>query len=164
MSSGRSSVSPLAKALALLLLASATVLVLGVPSVTHATVEVYASCPNPSGTVGVPYSSSIVATVVGSPDLGYTVESFAGSPPPGLGLDSFGVVSGTPTLAGSSTFSVLVVSNADPSADAVIICNIVISPAIGAPEFPIATLGPLLVTALLFPALAVTRRRSSEPA
>ena len=57
----------------------------------------------PSGTVGVPYNQTITATGGTGP---YTF-SVSGSLPPGLSLSSSGALTGTPTTAGSSTFSII---------------------------------------------------------
>jgi hypothetical protein len=55
-----------------------------------------------TGTVGTPYNQTIIASGGTSP---YTF-SFTGTLPPGLSLNSSGVVSGTPTTAGSFNFTV----------------------------------------------------------
>lgn len=57
----------------------------------------------PSGTVGVAYSQTLTASDGSSP---YTFSVSSGSLPTGLSLSSSGVISGTPTDAGSSSFSV----------------------------------------------------------
>lgn len=57
----------------------------------------------PNGTVGAPYSTTLTATG-GSGTYGWSVS--AGTLPAGLSLSSAGVLSGTPTTAGTSTFSV----------------------------------------------------------
>lgn len=64
------------------------------------------TCPTGSGTVGVPYSSAVVASG-GTP--GYTFMISSGSLPPGLSLNtSTGAITGTPTAAGSFIFTVKV--------------------------------------------------------
>ena len=57
----------------------------------------------PNGVVGTPYSSTVSA-VGGTPPYSWSVVS--GSLPPGLALSSTGTISGTPTAAGSFTFTV----------------------------------------------------------
>ena len=60
----------------------------------------------PGGSVGIPYSTTLAA-IGGTP--GYEWIGLSGSPPPGintLGISS-GVLSGTPTLAGTYTFTIL---------------------------------------------------------
>jgi large repetitive protein len=58
----------------------------------------------PVGTVGVPYSHTFKADGGNGPPYTFTLQG--GSLPPGLSLSSGGVVSGTPTQAGSWTFGV----------------------------------------------------------
>jgi hypothetical protein len=60
----------------------------------------------PAATVGVPYSATLTATG-GIPPYTWTVIS--GSLPPGLSLSSAGVISGTPTTAGTYNFTVQVI-------------------------------------------------------
>jgi serine-aspartate repeat-containing protein C/D/E len=63
-------------------------------------------CPAKAGTVGAPYSSAIEVTGGVPP---YSFEIVSGSLPPGLNLNpTTGVISGTPTTAGSSSFNVKV--------------------------------------------------------
>ena len=57
----------------------------------------------PNGTVNAPYSQTITATGGTAP---YTFAVIAGAPPAGLTLSTAGVLSGTPTTAGSYTFTV----------------------------------------------------------
>jgi hypothetical protein len=57
----------------------------------------------PNGTLTVPYSQTITASG-GTAPITFTVTS--GTLPPGLALSSSGVVSGTPTAAGSFSFTV----------------------------------------------------------
>ena len=56
------------------------------------------------GTVGQPYSSGF--TVTGAPPPTVTLNPGTGDPPPGLALGSNGALTGTPTTAGSYTFTV----------------------------------------------------------
>jgi hypothetical protein len=60
----------------------------------------------PGGTVGSPYSVTLTAT---GGTLPYAWSVNAGSLPPGVTLSSAGVLAGTPTTAGSFTFSVNVI-------------------------------------------------------
>jgi uncharacterized repeat protein (TIGR03803 family) len=62
----------------------------------------------PSATVGAAYSQTLTA-VAGAPP--YTFAVTAGSLPAGLILSSAGLLSGTPTLAGSSSFTVTATDN-----------------------------------------------------
>ncbi|MCA3021819.1 MAG: putative Ig domain-containing protein, partial [Rhodocyclaceae bacterium] len=69
-------------------------LILSAPTIT--------SGPPPNGTVGVPYNFALSAT--GTPTPGWGT---SGSVPPGLSVDGItGVISGTPTTAGSFSFTV----------------------------------------------------------
>src|SRR5262245_58624713 len=61
----------------------------------------------PTGTVGTAYSQTLTAT--GSP--GPFTFSFSGALPPGLTLSQAGVISGTPTAAGSFSFTVQALDN-----------------------------------------------------
>lgn len=66
----------------------------------------------PAGTVGAPYSYAF--TVGGTPPVSAVVTS--GALPPGLGLSTAGALTGTPTVAGTFTFSIRA-SSAYGSAD-----------------------------------------------
>lgn len=71
------------------------------------------SGPSSTATVGTAYSSGVTAT--GTPDASYSVTT--GSLPSGLTLDSAtGAISGTPTAAGTSTFTIT--ASNDTSEDA----------------------------------------------
>jgi thermitase len=59
----------------------------------------------PGGTVGTPYSASLAASGGTTP---YTWSLASGTPPAGITLSSAGTLSGTPTTAGSATFTVRV--------------------------------------------------------
>ena len=60
----------------------------------------------PGGTIGTAYNQTITASPAGS----YTF-TFAGSLPTGLSLSSSGVLSGTPTTAGTSSFSIAAIGS-----------------------------------------------------
>jgi len=66
----------------------------------------------PAGTTGTAYSAIITGTG-GTP--GYTFAVTLGSLPPGLVLSPAGLISGTPTVAGTFSFSVTVTDSASPT-------------------------------------------------
>ena len=57
----------------------------------------------PDGTVNVPYAQSLTATGGISP---YVFAIWGGTPPPGLTLSRTGLLSGTPTVAGTFAFTI----------------------------------------------------------
>jgi large repetitive protein len=63
------------------------------------------ACPKGTAEVGLPYSSQIVATG----GTKYTYSISAGALPAGLALSTTGLISGTPTTAGTSGFTIKVV-------------------------------------------------------
>ena len=65
----------------------------------------------PVGTVGVSYSTTLAATGGVAP---YTWSVTSGNLPAGLSLSSAGVISGTPTASGVSTFTVQVADSESP--------------------------------------------------
>jgi len=67
----------------------------------------------PSGVLGSPYSFTLVASGGTTP---YTWMIATGSLPPGVGLSTAGVISGTPTNAGPSNFTVSVTDNGSRTA------------------------------------------------
>ena len=80
----------------------------GVPSVTitySAPAVTFSSGGPPGGTVGQPYSFQYTATSTSSLDT-VTFALTEGSVPPGLSWSSTGLLSGTPTAAGSFTYTV----------------------------------------------------------
>ncbi|MDR1537162.1 MAG: S-layer homology domain-containing protein [Clostridiales bacterium] len=88
----------------------------------------------PGGTVGEPYSQTLQAT--GSSPISWSLDG--GSLPQGLELSgSSGLISGTPSAAGSSTFSIKAMNSA--GSDAVEL-SIIVSPAASAPEITTASL------------------------
>jgi len=80
----------------------------------------------PHGIVGVLYGEQLSA--IGG-DLPYTWSLEAGALPPGLSLDQTGVISGTPTDVGSSTFTVQVIDSQSPPMTADQALTIVVDPA-----------------------------------
>ncbi|MGA3195469.1 MAG: Ig domain-containing protein, partial [Terriglobales bacterium] len=93
-------------------------------------------CPTATGTVGVAYSSSLVATGGVPP---YTFSITSGSLPPGLTLNpSTGAITGTPTTAGTFNFTAQVVDSRGTAAGTTTSsCSIMIAPA--APTLACAT-------------------------
>ena len=78
----------------------------------------------PDATVGVSYSRTLVASG-GRPDYGWLVES--GALPPGLSMSQSGTISGTPSTAGTSNFSLRVTdANGGSAARAL---TLIVSPA-----------------------------------
>src|SRR5947208_2108140 len=71
----------------------------------------------PAGTVGAPYSFTFTGAGGCGPALPYQFTIIGGSLPPGLGLALSGLVSGTPTQAGSYSFWVNLSDQNPPSAD-----------------------------------------------
>ncbi len=80
------------------------------------------SSPLPSGTVGVSYSGTLAASG-GAP--GYTWTTTGGALPSGLSLSSTGTISGTPTAAGTSNFTVKVTDSASATATKALSVNVV---------------------------------------
>jgi len=90
----------------------------------------------PAGQVGVAYSNQLAVTGGTSP---FTWSVSAGTLPPGLTLSTSGLLSGTPTTVGSSTFTVKVVDANNQSATQSV--TLVISGKPGVPAAPTATPG-----------------------
>ena len=76
------------------------------------TLTITTASPLPNATVGSAYSQTFVAIGGTSP---YTWSISAGAPPPGLALSAAGVLSGTPTQAGTFSFTVRVADAANAS-------------------------------------------------
>lgn len=90
----------------------------------------------PGGTVSAAYSQQLAASGGVAP---YTWSVTSGSPPAGLTLSTGGTLSGTPTAAGSSTFTVQVTDSSSASATKQF--NVTVNPA-SAPAPPAASPGP----------------------
>ena len=82
----------------------------------------------PAGTTGVAYSQQLVASGGSGGNTWEITPGTLGAPPAGLGLSSGGLISGTPTSYGTSTFSVTVVDNSNNSS-APVIFSLTINPA-----------------------------------
>ena len=70
----------------------------------------------PSGFVGTSYSQQLAAT--GGSGTGYAWSITSGAPPAGLSLSAAGLISGTPTTSGASSFSAKVTDSANNTATA----------------------------------------------
>jgi len=93
------------------------------------------------GTIGTPYSLQMTATV--SEPKTWSIVS--GQLPPGLNLDaSTGLISGTPTTAGTYSFQVLAKVNADSRSDTKWLTVVVRSPLAITPSAPLSPSGPTL--------------------
>jgi len=90
----------------------------------------------PAGQVGVAYSNQLTVTGGTSP---FTWSVSAGALPAGLTLSSSGLLSGTPTTVGSSTFTVRVVDGSGQSATESVTLVVTDVPAV--PAAPTATAG-----------------------
>ncbi len=104
----------------------------------------------PAGTVGVGYGQTLAA-LGGTSPYGWSVAS--GALPPGLGLGaSTGVISGTPSTAGSYSFTVVVQDSSSPAQSASQLLGIVISMPAGltvtTSSLPGAVVGQSYATAL----------------
>jgi hypothetical protein len=101
----------------------------------------------PGGAVNVAYSSSVVAANGTAP---YTFAISSGTPPAGLTLSAAGVLAGTPTTGGSSTFTVTVTDARSQTASATY------TVAISAGGVPTLTLGPASLPAAILNAAYTT--------
>jgi MYXO-CTERM domain-containing protein len=95
-------------------------------------IQITTSCPLPAGTVGQSYSAPLSATGGGGigqfSGVAWTVNP-PSSLPPGLAVTSLlnsSSISGTPTTAGSYTFSLVAVDVADPTCTATMPCSITV--------------------------------------
>jgi hypothetical protein len=62
----------------------------------------------PSGTIGTPYSSTMLQATGGAPPYSWSLASGSTPLPPGIVLSALGVISGTPNIAGTFSFTVQV--------------------------------------------------------
>jgi hypothetical protein len=77
-----------------------------------APLQITTTSPLPGGTVGVAYSTTLTATG-GTPS--YSWGFVTGALPPGLSVGATGTISGTPTTAGTFTFTVQVTDSTSPT-------------------------------------------------
>lgn len=97
------------------------------------------ACPLPSATVGTAYSQAF-SSANGVAPLAYSLT--AGALPAGMVLSAAGVVSGTPTVAGTASFTVQVADSTTPSPlSSAKSCSLTVNPVATAPT--IATVCPL---------------------
>jgi hypothetical protein len=75
----------------------------------------------PNGQVGTAYYAALIATGDNPP---FTWSIISGSPPPGVNLAATGVISGTPTIAGTYNFTARVTDSAAGTASQPFIINI----------------------------------------
>lgn len=95
------------------------------------------ACPLSSATVGTAYSQAFTSTNGFAP-LSYSIG--AGALPAGLTLSSLGVLSGTPTAAGTASFTVVVTDSTTPTAQTGSkACSVVVNPAPPVPTAPALT-------------------------
>jgi hypothetical protein len=106
------------------------------PPTPPATLAITTTSPLTAGTVGTAYSITLAATG-GTTPIKWTVS--AGTLPAGLSLSSAGVLSGTPTAAGSSTFTITATDSGSPAQTKTLPATLVISPA----KLAISTTSPL---------------------
>jgi len=90
---------------------------------TPAALSITTTSPLTSGTLNVAYAATLAATGGTAP---YTWSS-SGTLPKGLTLSGAGVLSGTPTVAGSSSFSITVTDSASPAATATLAATLVVN-------------------------------------
>ncbi|MEP6483087.1 MAG: ice-binding family protein [Rudaea sp.] len=115
----------------------------------------------PVATVGVPYDQTLTAAGGAGP---YTFAVTSGTMPPGLSVSTAGVISGSPTSAGSYSFGVTATgANTCAGIQAI---RVIVSPTIvGANATPIPTLSQgaiaLLLTTLALVAIGRLRRRDT---
>jgi hypothetical protein len=93
----------------------------------------------PNGTFGSAYPPQSLNASGGTPPHTWSV--IGGALPQGLSLSSTGTISGTPTLAGTSTFTVRVVDSGSPAQSATRNLAITILPVITPTTVPNATVG-----------------------
>jgi mono/diheme cytochrome c family protein len=105
------------------------------------TFEINTSSPLAAGTVGTAYSQTLAANNGTTP---YTWTLASGSTlPAGLGLSTAGVISGTPTAAATSTFTVTATDSSSPVKTATKQFSITVAAAPIAPQLTISSSSPL---------------------
>ena len=106
---------------------------------TNAVAPVITTTSLPNGTVGSSYNQTLAAT--GTAPITWSLAS--GSLPNGLTLSSAGVISGTPTAAGISNFTVKATNSAgnDTKALSITIISNVVAPVITTTSLPNGTVG-----------------------
>ena len=82
----------------------------------------------PAGTIGFPYSATLLATGGTAP---YVWTVLSGVLPPGLALSASGLISGTPTTAGTSPFTVAAIDAAAHVGSAAVAITVALSPLAG---------------------------------
>jgi len=99
--------------------------------------DIVTACPLPPGQKGQPYSPVTLQATGGTPS--YTWSKASGSLPTGLSLSTGGVISGTPTVTGTFSFTIKVTDSATPThATKEKACSITITISSGPPA-PIRT-------------------------
>ena len=102
----------------------------------------------PAATTGTTYSATLAATGGTTP---YTWSISAGTLPAGITLSSAGALAGTPTAAGTSSFTVRVTDAASQTATAALsitVSAVVSAPVISTTSLPAATMGTAYTAAL----------------
>src|SRR5262245_4827215 len=95
--------------LALCLLFTTAVLFISAPDLSAQPLSITTASPLPAGVRGTPYSLTLAATGGTKP---YTWSVLSGALPAGVSLNaSSGVISGTPTVAGTASFTIRVASS-----------------------------------------------------
>jgi hypothetical protein len=107
----------------------------------------------PAGVVSTAYSQTLGATGGTTP---YTWSVPSGTLPPGLSLSAAGVIAGSPTTAGTFSFTVKVTDSSSPAQTATAAFSIQISPAKPPVSIITALLGPGTVGAAYSQTLAAT--------
>ncbi|MGA2576554.1 MAG: ice-binding family protein [Bryobacteraceae bacterium] len=116
-------------------------------TIVAAAVTLSLTCASNAGQVGVPYLSSLVAAG-GTPPYTYSIS--AGSLPPGVTLNpTTGVISGTPTTAGSYSYTAKVVDSASNTATSSCGPFVVAPPTVSSVPAPPSLLLVLAALALL---------------
>ena len=114
----------------------------------------------PAGVVSTAYSQTLGATGGTTP---YTWSVPSGTLPPGLSLSAAGVIAGSPTTAGTFSFTVKVTDSSSPAQTATAAFSIQISPAKPPVSIITALLGPGTVGAAYSQTLAATGGRLLTP-